>query len=211
MRRRRDTGRYSTSRLHVVFDLDGILVDSEPLWSEAIVETLRDSGAAYRPELEARHRGMKFKELVAFLLAEHRCAADPAKFASRLLDALLRRFDRLEPLPGAERALALAQAEGKVALASGSPLPVIRRVLDRFGWRFDAVCSADEVDRGKPLPDVFLLAARRLGVAPQECVAIEDSANGLRAAKAAGMRVIAVGSAEGPADVRIPSLESLVL
>ncbi len=197
--------------MHVVFDLDGILVDSEPLWSEAIVEALKGFGAAYRPELEPRHRGMKMAELVPFLLAEHGCAADPAAFARRLLDVLFRRFDRLEPLPGAERALDLARAKGKVALASGSPPEMIRRVLDRFGWRFDAVCSADEVARGKPAPDVFLLAARRLGVSPHECVAIEDSANGIRAAKAAGMRVIAVGKAGGPADVRIPSLESLVL
>lgn len=211
MRRRRDTGRYSTSRLHVVFDLDGILVDSEPLWEEAIVEVFRDFGAAYRSELEPRHRGMKMGDLVPFLLAEHRCAADPAAFARRLLDALFRRFDRLEPLPGAQRALDLARAKGKVALASGSPPEMIRRVLGRFGWRFDAVCSADEVARGKPAPDVFLLAARKLGVAPHECIAIEDSANGIRAAKAAGMKVIAVGNAEGPADVRLPSLESLVL
>jgi len=197
--------------LHVVFDLDGILVDSEPLWSEAIVDALRDCGAAYRAELGPRHRGMKMKELVPFLLKEHGCVADPGIFARRLLDALVVRFDRLAPLPGAERALALARSQGRVALASGSPLAVIRGVLDRFGWRFDAVCSADEVARGKPAPDVFLLAARRLGVAPGDCVAIEDSANGIAAAKAAGMRVIAVGDAVGPADARLPSLELLVL
>jgi HAD superfamily hydrolase (TIGR01509 family) len=197
--------------LHVVFDLDGILVDSEPLWAEAIVEALRDLGAAYRSELEPRHRGMKMGELVPFLLAEHRSSAGPAVFAQRLIDALVARFPRLEPLPGAERALGLARARGKVALASGSPLEVIRRVLDRFGWLFDAVCSADEVLRGKPAPDVFLLAARRLGAAPADCIAIEDSSNGIRSAKAAGMRVIAVGDAEGPADVRLASLESLVL
>lgn len=197
--------------MHVVFDLDGILVDSEPLWSEAIVETLAASGARYRPETEPLHRGMKMGELVPFLLREHACAADPRAFGERLLSALLARFPRLEPLPGAERALALARARGKVALASGSPHAVIREVLDRFGWRFDAVCSSDEVPRGKPAPDVFLLAARRLGAAPRECVAIEDSANGIAAAKAAGMRVVAVGDARGEPDVRIPSLESLVL
>ncbi|HEX5137346.1 MAG TPA: HAD family phosphatase [Planctomycetota bacterium] len=198
--------------MHVVFDLDGILVDSEPLWSEAIVETLALSGARYRPETEPLHRGMKMGELVPFLLREHACAAEPAVFAERLLATLLARFeDRLQPLPGAERALGLARAKGKIALASGSPLAVIRRVLERFGWRFDAVCSSDEVARGKPMPDVFLLAAERLGAAPGDCVAIEDSANGIAAAKAAGMRVIAVGDARGDPDVRIASLASLVL
>jgi len=197
--------------MHVVFDLDGILVDSEPLWSEAIADVLKGLHATYREELEPRHRGMKMGELAPFLLREHRLSADPRELASRLLDALVRRFDRLLPLPGAERALALARAKGKVALASGSSPRVIRGVLDRFGWRFDATCSADEVARGKPSPDVFLLAAQRLGVAPSECVAIEDSANGLLAARAAGMKVIAVGDALGPADVRIPSLESLAL
>jgi HAD superfamily hydrolase (TIGR01509 family) len=87
---------------------------------------------------------------------------------------------------------------------------VIGAVLGRFGWRFDAVASADEVRRGKPAPDVFLLAARRLGVVPQACMAIEDSANGMRAARTAGMKVVAVGKAEGPADVRLPSLASLL-
>jgi HAD superfamily hydrolase (TIGR01509 family) len=130
-------------------------------------------------------------------------------FARRLLDALFARLaTRLRPLPGAEEALARARARGKVALASGSPPAVIRTVVERFGWRFDAICSADEVERGKPAPDVFVLAARRLGVAPAECVAVEDSANGIAAAKAAGMRVIAVGDAPGPADARVASLAS---
>jgi HAD superfamily hydrolase (TIGR01509 family) len=195
-----------------VFDLDGVLVDTEPLWGEAIVEALRAFGATYRPELEPRHRGMKMGELVRFLLREHRCRADEAAFTRRLLDALLPRLDeRVRPLPGAADALRAARARGKVALASGSPLAVIAKVMGRFGWEFDAVCSADEVERGKPAPDVFLLAARRLGAACADCIAIEDSANGIAAAKAAGMRVIAVGDADGRADVRIPSLASLVL
>jgi HAD superfamily hydrolase (TIGR01509 family) len=197
--------------VHVVFDLDGILVDSEPLWSEAIVETLDGFGARYRLETEPLHRGMKMGELVPFLLREHGCVASPGAFAERLLASLLARFPRLQPLPGAERALGLARARGRIALASGSPLAVIRDVLERFGWRFDAVCSSDEVLRGKPAPDVFLLAAERLGVAPSECLAIEDSANGIAAAKAAGMRVIAVGDAIGSPDVRLPSLVSLAL
>ncbi len=197
--------------MHVVFDLDGILIDSEPLWSEAIVETLAGFGACYRPETGPFHRGMKMGELVPFLLEEHGCAADPRAFAERLLAALLARFPRLQCLPGAESALALARAKGRIALASGSPLAVIRHVLGRFRWRFDAICSSDEVPRGKPAPDVFLLAARRLLAAPSECLVIEDSANGIAAAKAAGMRVIAVGDARGEADVRIASLESLVL
>lgn len=197
--------------MHVVFDLDGILVDSEPLWSEAIVETLAEHGARYRPETEPLHRGMKMGELVPFLLREHACAAEPRAFAERLLAALFQRFPRLQRLPGAERALALARAKGRIALASGSPLAVIRHVLARFAWSFDAVCSSDEVALGKPAPDVFLLAARRLGVAPASCTVIEDSANGIAAAKAAGMRVIAVGNARGDPDVRIASLESLAL
>jgi HAD superfamily hydrolase (TIGR01509 family) len=211
MRRRRDTTRYSTSRLHVVFDLDGVLVDSEPLWSEAIVESLAAFGARYRPGTEPFHRGMRMGDLVPFLLREHPCDADPGALSTKLLDALFQRFPRLQTLPGAEGAIELARAEGKVALASGSPLPVIRGILDRFGWTFDAVCSSDEVALGKPRPDVFLLAARRLGAAPSDCTAIEDSANGIAAAKAAGMRVVAVGDARGPADVRIGSLLSLVL
>ena len=95
------------------------------------------------------------------------------------------------------------------ALASSSPTVLVRRVLDRFAWAFDAICSGDEVAAGKPAPEIFLLAARRLGAAPAECVAIEDSENGVRAAKAAGMRVIAVHGAPGPADLRLPSVAAL--
>lgn len=186
-------------------------MDSEPLWAEAIVEALAAHGAAYRPELEPRHRGMGIMELVPFLLREHGCALDPHAFAGELLESLVARFPRLRPLPGAERALAMARARGKVGIASGSSLVIIWHVIDRFGWQIDRVASADEVARGKPAPDVFLLAAERLGAAPGECIAIEDSSNGIAAAKAAGMRVIAVGDAKGTPDIRIPSLAALVL
>lgn len=196
----------------VVFDLDGVLVDTEPLWEEAIAEALRRIGVSYRTELAPRHRGMRTPELVPFLLAEHgRTGEDPAAFGRTLLGLLLPLLDaRLAPLEGAEAALDLVRQSGaRSALASSSPRVLIRRVLDRFGWRFDTVCSGDEVSAGKPDPEIFRLAARRLDAVPAECAAIEDSANGVRAAKAAGMRVIAVHGAEGPADLRLPSVAAL--
>ncbi len=184
----------------VLFDLDGLLIDSEPHWFAAEEEVLAAHGSAWSEAVATAHMGMRVLEAVPVMLRAYGISADVPTFARAIVDALLRRFETgLHAMPGAERALALAGPGA--ALASSSPFPVIRRALSLFGWSFPVVCSGDEVLRGKPAPDIFLLAAERLGVAPEACIVLEDSPNGLRAAKAAGMACIVVPNpASDPSD-----------
>lgn len=177
----------------VVFDLDGVLIDSEPIWRGVIDARLARHGHGYDETVAARHFGLRLRDVVAVLLDGHGIEADPAAFGDALIDDLLAAFERgLTPMPGAPEALALARAHGAVGLASSSPRRVIDWAVARFGWEFDAVCSGDDVAHGKPAPDIYRLAARRLGVDPGACVAVEDSPHGIAAARAAGMACIAV-------------------
>jgi HAD superfamily hydrolase (TIGR01509 family) len=160
-------------------------------------------------------RGSRLGDVVAILARAHDLAPD---FGGALLDTLRTEFHRLlDPMPGAAHALDLVTSLGwPAAVASSSPLALIDAAVARCGWatRFRALCSGDEVAHGKPAPDVFLLAARRLRCAPADCVVFEDSANGIRAARAAGMRCIAVPSPEVDAaalgaGLVLPSLAAL--
>ncbi len=175
----------------VVFDLDGLLIDSEPHWFAAEEEVIAAHGGVWSESVAASHMGMRVLEAVPVMLSAYGIKADVPTFARAIVDALLRRFGGgLAEMAGAGRAIRLAGP--RVALASSSPFHAIRKALSIMGWTFPVVCSGDEVARGKPAPDIFLLAADRLGVAPGACVVLEDSPNGLRAAKAAGMACIVV-------------------
>lgn len=195
----------------VVFDLDGVLIDSEPIWERVTRDLLARYGRTFDRVIADQHMGMRLRDVVAAVLEAHDLVADPEAFARELLDDLLAEFDRsLEKTPGAEEALELARSLGlAVGLATGSPRRVADAVLARYGWRFDTVCTGDDVERGKPAPEIYQLAAERLGVDPRACVAIEDSRNGVRAAKAAGMACIAVPQPWDPADLSLPTLEAL--
>lgn len=200
----------------VVFDLDGLLVDSEPLWDVAIDAALADHGKATDATVRARHTGMRIDDVARVLVDGHGLAVDPDAFGRDLLARLLDAFARdLHAMPGADRALDLATAGGRpAAVASSSARAVIESAVARFRWgdRFAALVSADEVARGKPHPDVYEEAARRLGVAPADCVALEDSENGVRAARAAGMTCVGVpgpDAALADAHTILPSLADL--
>ena len=198
----------------VIFDLDGVLIDSEPSWRRATRELLQAHGRKFKPVIAEQHMGMRIRDIAAVLVAAHDLAVDPEEFGARLIDMLLAQFDRaLAPMEGAAEALALVAAAGlPMAVATSSPRRVVNAVMKRFGWRFAAVCSGDDVENGKPAPDIYQLAAARLGVDAGGCVAIEDSVNGVRAAKAAGMRCIAVpagSAAAAEADLGLPSLAFL--
>jgi HAD superfamily hydrolase (TIGR01509 family) len=195
----------------VVFDLDGVLIDSEPIWERVTRELLARHGRTFDRVIADQHMGMRLVDVVAAVLEAHDLEIDPGEFAKDLLDNLLREFERtLTRMPGAEDALRLAESLGlAVALATGSPRRVADAVIARYGWRFDTICTGDDVERGKPAPEIYQLAAERLGVDPGACVAIEDSRNGVRAAKAAGMVCIAVPEPWDPADLSLPTLEAL--
>lgn len=186
----------------VVFDMDGVLVESEHLWEEMWAAFAAERGAEWGPAQTKQVQGMSSPEWSSFL-AEFAGAPETPEQTERIvvdgmIDAL--RGGRIELLDGARDMVTEAAARAPIALASSAARPLIDAVLEQHGLaeHFTAtVCSA-EVPRGKPSPDVYLEAAKRLGVPPERCLAVEDSSNGLRAAAAAGMIVAAIPNPQYP-------------
>jgi len=206
----------------VIFDTDGLLVDSEPFWRRVEATTFDELGADIRPFLGHGHTmGLRVDDAIKFLCGVAGLGTlDEGALCDRVVAGVVAAIeDEAVLLPGAAEALdACLQSGLRLALASGSTSPVIDAVLDRFSLRgrFSAVLSAENETFGKPHPSIFLRAAGLLGVEPTACVVIEDSLNGCIAAKAARMGVIAVPAVEDAgdpryaiADVLLDSLESL--
>jgi HAD superfamily hydrolase (TIGR01509 family) len=179
----------------VVFDLDGVLVDTEHLWDEVREQLARDWGGAYTAESQRAMMGMSSTEWSRYLHETVGLPGPPEAINEEVVRRMLARYaSDLPVIPGAVEAVRRLAATGRrLAVASSSNRPLIDAVLDRLGVAdaFAATVSSEEVERGKPSPDVYLEAARRLDVDPAACAAVEDSSNGLRAASAAGMRVVA--------------------
>lgn len=199
----------------VVFDMDGVLLDSEPLWQRAEIEVFGSVGLHLDDAACRRTMGMRIDEVVAFWFARAPWRGpSPAAVTDALLSRVCRLItDEAEPLPGVDTVLAeLARREVPVGLATSSPGRVIEAVFDRLGLhgRFAAVCSAEHEAYGKPHPAVYLQAAAELGVAPTSCVAIEDSVNGVISAKAARMGCIAVPAPELRSDPRFVVADAVV-
>jgi len=185
----------------VVFDLDGVLIDSESVWDEVREAYVREQGGTWRPEAQRTMMGMSSTEWSAYLHDELGVARPPEAINDDIVGRMQRRYaEHLPLLPGASAAVERMAARWPLALASSSNRPIIDTVLETAGLRarFDVVISSEEVGRGKPSPDVYLEAIRRLDVSAGEAVAVEDSSNGLRAAHAAGLHVIAVPNAHYP-------------
>jgi HAD superfamily hydrolase (TIGR01509 family) len=183
----------------VIFDLDGVLVDSEPVWEIVRRRLVSEAGGRWLPDTQGRLMGMSTAEWAEYLSGELGLGAaaglTPVEVASTVIARMEEAYARELPLlPGAVEAVRRIGQRFRIGLASSSPAPIIRTVLERSGLAgaFSATASSDEAPRGKPHPDVYLLAAQRLGVRAQDCVAIEDSTNGLRSAAAAGCRIIAI-------------------
>jgi HAD superfamily hydrolase (TIGR01509 family) len=179
----------------VVFDLDGVLLDSEPVWNEAREALVRERGGTWDERATTDMMGMSSKEWSSYM---HDRLGVPMS-AAEINDDVVRRVAAtyehgLPLLPHAVEAVRELGARQPLGLASSSNRPIIELVLERAGVRacFAAVVSSEEVPNGKPAPDVYLAAARELDVDPAECVAVEDSTNGIKSAVAAGMRTIAV-------------------
>lgn len=181
----------------LIFDMDGVLIDSEPFWHEAEIAGFALAGLRLTREDCLRTTGLRVDAVVDHWYARSPWDSPAPREVERAIVerviALVR--ERGELKPGVERALASAQSAGlRTALASSSPSAIIETVLGRFGLRsrFEVVHSAEGEPYGKPHPGVYLHTAERLGVRPEECAAVEDSPNGVLAAKAACMRCIAV-------------------
>jgi HAD superfamily hydrolase (TIGR01509 family) len=193
----------------VIFDLDGVLLDSEQRWNGAKEELVRESGGRWSEEAPRAMMGMSAPEWSAYLRDALRVPMDADAINRDVVRRMEEGYRRGLPLlPGAGRAVAALAERWPLGLASSSNREIIDLFLDLGGFReaFPVVVSSEEVQRGKPAPDVFLETARRLAVDPARCVAVEDSANGLRAAAAAGMAVIAVPNPHYPPDREALSL-----
>ena len=187
----------------VIFDLDGVLVDSEQLWNEAKHELVVETGGRWREEAPRAMMGMSSLEWSAYLHDELAVPLPVEEINERVVARMERMYrEHLPLLPGAVGAVTSLGARWPLGLASSSNREIIDLVLELAGLQgaFKATVSSEEVARGKPAPDVYLETAGRLAVAPEGCVALEDSSNGLRAAAAAGMAVIAVPNTHYPPD-----------
>ena len=204
----------------VVFDLDGLLLDSEQVWDAAREELVRERGGRWHQNAQRDMMGMSSPEWSRYLHDELGLREPPEEInreVVRRLEAIYR--ERLPVLPGAREAVERISAHWPLALASSSNRELIDLALELLGIAplFEATVSSEEVPRGKPAPDVYLEATRRLGVEPTRAVAIEDSHNGILAAKAAGLRAVAVPNRRFPpgedalaeADVVLDSLAAL--
>ena len=181
----------------VIFDMDGVLTDSEPLICEAAMRMFREKGCEVSPEDFRPFVGAGENRYIGGVAEKHGIALDLASAKKRTYEIYLELVPtRLRAFPGAvELVRACKAADGRVAVASSADRIKVNANLDQIGLPpgdWDAVIVAEDVERRKPAPDIFLAAAQRLGVSPRDCVVIEDAPNGIRAAKAAGMKCVAV-------------------
>ena len=179
----------------VVFDLDGVLIDSEERWSDAREALVREAGGTWTEDASTAMQGMSSTEWSAYLRDELGVDMEPEAISREVVRRMEEGYrDELPLLPGAVEAVQALAGRFPLALASSANRELIDLALEEAGLApcFAASVSSEEVERGKPAPDVYLEAARRLGVEAGRCAAVEDSSNGLRSAHAAGMAVVAV-------------------
>lgn len=210
----------------VIFDMDGILIDSEVLWRQVREEFAADHGLVWSAEDQASTMGcntrMWSRIMVERLQLQARLGMDDAAIAREIKGRLLAKYQaHLPERDGAVAAVRRVAERYKVALASGSPNELATYVMQATGLDqvFLAATYGDDVVHGKPAPDIYLDVLAKIGVAPAQAVGVEDSGNGLRSLRAAGMGVIAVPGPEFPltadvlalADVRIDDMRDLDL
>jgi HAD superfamily hydrolase (TIGR01509 family) len=203
----------------VVFDLDGVIVDSEHVWDEVREELARERGGRWHDRAQTDMMGMSSPEWSRYMHDVIGLPESPAEIDAEVVRRMLDSYTEHLPLvDGAVEAVSRLAGSFRLALASSSNRPVIDVVLEVSGLAplFEATVSSEEVERGKPAPDVFLEAAARLAITPEGCAAVEDSGNGIRAAHAADMRVLAIRRYPPPddalalADVVLDSIDELV-
>jgi HAD superfamily hydrolase (TIGR01509 family) len=185
----------------VVFDLDGVIVDSEQVWDDVRERLARERGGDWHEGAQAEMMGMSSPEWSRYMHERIGLPESPEEINAEVVERMLERYHGSLPLiDGAVEAVRRLADGFTLGVASSSNRPLIELVLEQAGIAelFAAVVSSEEVAHGKPAPDVYLEALRRLDVPPGRAAAIEDSSNGIRAAHAAGMRVIAVPNAHYP-------------
>ena len=204
----------------VIFDLDGILLDSEQVWDEAREQLTKERDGRWHENAQRDMMGMSSLEWSRYMHDVIGLPEPPEEISREVVERMAKLYrEHLPVVPGAREAVDRLAVRWPLGLASSSNRELIDLALELLGVEhlFKATVSSEEAARGKPAPDVYLEAARRLGVDPTHAAAIEDSENGIRAAKAAGMRLIAIPNPHFPpaedaltqADVRLRSLDEL--
>jgi len=198
----------------VIFDLDGVLLDTEELWDEVRESLTRERGGSWSDRAQADMMGMSSTEWSRYMHDVLGLAEPPEEISREVVHRMLDRYaERLPLIDGAIEAVEHVAARWPLGLASSSNRELIDRALEVSGLAryFRATVSSEEVERGKPAPDVYLDAARRLSVEPARCAAVEDSASGIRSARDAGMRVVAIPNAAFPPPREALALADVVL
>ena len=203
----------------IIFDMDGVLIDSEPFWGQASMEVMQSVGIPYTRDDVMRYQGVRIGDIVSRVWDEN-----PVSYSKEEIENMVcERVSELvlesgRVLPGIDNVIQKAAKWGlKIGLATSTPRRVAVNFIKRVGIgdNIDVMCTGEEVAYGKPHPEIYILCAERLGVEPWECIVFEDSVNGVVAAKAARMHTVAVPAAEsrgdkryGIADVMLDSLSS---
>jgi HAD superfamily hydrolase (TIGR01509 family) len=198
----------------VVFDMDGVLIESEEVWDAVREQYVRERGGRYNAAIQRSMMGMNSREWSRHLHEAAGVPDEPDEINREVVRRMLAAYrEHLPLIPGAVDAVRRLAARFPLGLASSSNRELIDTVLDVAGLAdcFAATVSSEEVAHGKPAPDVYLEAARRLDVRPERCAAVEDSHGGIRSAKAAGMRVIAIPNPSYPPDDEALELADVVI
>ncbi|MGK5737940.1 HAD family hydrolase [Micromonospora sp. URMC 103] len=198
----------------VIFDLDGVIVDSEPVWEEVRRAYVATHGGTWQPDSQRRLMGMSTGEWARYLSDELGVSRTAEQVATEVVDEMTRRYAARVPLiDDADEVVRRVAARWPLGLASSSPTRLIAATLAATGLTdvFRTTLSTEETARGKPAPDVYLAVAERMGVDPARCAAVEDSSNGVRSAAAAGMRVIAIPHGSYPLDPDAAQLAAVTL
>lgn len=206
----------------VIFDMDGLLIDSEPVWDGARKWMASQAGRPWTGDDHRAVMGVSTEEWATYMIDRLALDLSPAEVVEAVIGRMVEVYHAGIPwFPGATAAIDLAAGHYPTAVASGSHPALIETVMadPAVQGRLSVIVSADEIGVGKPAPDVYLAAAERLGVAPTDCVCLEDSGNGILAGVRAGMRVIAVPDPRfppaedqlGQAHLVLPTLADLTL
>ncbi len=188
----------------VLFDMDGLLLDTEPLWDEVIDGFCARRGQRYTEHDAARCRGRGIEQCALYLKERYGFDGEVLALVDEIDSAFERRVAAAPPMVGARELLFAAARRGPTALGSSSARPLVEEALGARGWLsvFGAIVTGSDVAKKKPAPDIYLACAARLGVSPARCVVLEDSPVGCEAGRAAGAWVIGVG----PGDARLAEL-----
>ena len=204
----------------IIFDMDGLLIDSEPVWDEARKRMAREYNVEWNSDDHKAVMGVSTAQWVSYMQQRLGLQMEAAEVEQRIVETMAAIYLQKIPFhPGAKEAVALAASRYPTGLASGSPQLLIDTVTgsSELAGKFRTILSGDQFPEGKPNPAIYIAAARALNVAPERCVCLEDSGNGILAGKRAGMKVIAVPDSRfmpapeilEQADIVLPSLFEL--